>query len=265
MCERDCLNVIGLSEEIITKLVNNGFISNMADVFKLKTHPEIANLENFGVKSYKKLIESVETARNTDFVSFVHAMGIPNIGKGQAKLLKKYLDRNYDELVNKYVEKYSPNENHDYDLISLIYLMELDDFDWTTIDGFGPTIAKSLSNWITIYLMADPEIHDSTSNCEVINLLHELTFNDKKPEKTSSATLLTGKTFVITGDVHIFKNRTELQTKIEELGGKASSSVSSKTNYLINNDIESDSSKNKKAKELGIPIISEDDFLIMIN
>ena len=265
MCERDCLNVIGLSEEIITKLVNNGFISNMADVFKLKTHPEIANLENFGVKSYKKLIESVETARNTDFVSFVHAMGIPNIGKGQAKLLKKYLDRNYDELVNKYVEKYSPNENHDYDLISLIYLMELDDFDWTTIDGFGPTIAKSLSNWITIYLMADPEIHDSTSNCEVINLLHELTFNDKKPEKTSSATLLTGKTFVITGDVHIFKNRTELQTKIEELGGKASSSVSSKTNYLINNDIESNSSKNKKAKELGIPIISEDDFLIMIN
>ena len=141
--------------------------------------------------------------------------------------------------------------------------MELDDFDWTTIDGFGPTIAKSLSNWITIYLMADPEIHDSTSNCEVINLLHELTFNDKKPEKTSSATLLTGKTFVITGDVHIFKNRTELQTKIEKLGGKASSSVSSKTNYLINNDIESNSSKNKKAKELGIPIISEDDFVKM--
>lgn len=265
MCERDCLNVVGLSEEIITKLVNNGFISNMADVFKLKTHPEIANLENFGVKSYKKLIESVEKAKNTDFVSFIHAMGIPNIGKGQAKLLKKYLDKNYDELVNKYVEKYFPDENHDCDLIALIRSMELDDFDWTTIDGFGSIIAKSLSNWITIYLLAAPETHDSTSNCEVINLLHELTFNDKKPEKTSNATLLAGKTFVITGDVHIFKNRAELQMKIEELGGKTSSSVSSKTNYLINNDIESNSSKNKKAKELGIPIISEDDFLIMIN
>lgn len=265
MCERDCLNVVGLSEEIITKLVNKGFISNMTDVFKLKTHPEIANLENFGVKSYKKLIESVEKARNTDFVSFIHAMGISNIGKGQANLLKKYLDRNYDELVNKYVEKYFPDENHDYDLITLIRSMELDDFDWTTIDGFGSTIAKSLSNWITICLIAAPETHDSTSNCEVINLLHELTFNDKKPEKTSNATLLAGKTFVITGDVYIFKNRAELQTKIEELGGKTSSSVSSKTNYLINNDIESNSSKNKKAKELGIPIISEDDFLIMIN
>ena len=263
MCERDCLNIVGLSEEIITKLVDNGFVTQMADIFTLDLHPEIAKLEGFGEKSYKNLLDATNKARYTDFVSFIHAMGIPNVGKGQAKLLKKYLDNNYDTLITEYF----PESANSYDLIGLITIMQFHGFDWSSIEGFGPIIADSLMGWITNNLVDVRLLHltdESDPACEVSNLLKILTFIDEKPVKNESSIDLTGKIFVITGDVHIFKNRTELQEKIESLGGKASSSVSSKTSYLINNDINSTSGKNKKAKELGIPIISEEDFQKMI-
>ena len=249
LVERDCLNIAGLSEETLSKFIDEGYLVQFADLYHLDRYEyQITHLEGFGKKSYDKIISAIEESRKCDFVSFIHACGIPHIGKGQAKLLKAHLDTVYDESL-------LPSD-HDgsYDLIGMMVCLNETGYDWTNIEGFGDVIAKSLSDWIYEWFYE--------GNSEIKDLLAELSFIDKKPEVTASS--LAGLTFVITGSVNHFKNRDELQEKIESLGGKCAGSVSAKTSYLINNDVTSTSGKNKKAKELGIPIISEEDFLQML-
>ena len=153
-------------------------------------------------------------------------------------------------------------------MIGLLYLLRVNhDYDFRIIDGFGDVINTSLCDWIDTNLVnvTGNEIANGENKAWLIYLSDELTFTDEKPATTDIASLnIAGKTFVITGSVNHFKNRDELKEKIESLGGKTSGSVSKNTDYLINNDVTSTSGKNKKAKDLNIPIISEDDFLKMI-
>ena len=249
LVERDCLNISGLSEETISKFISEGYLIQFADLYHLDRYEyQITNLEGFGKKSYDKLILAINESRKCDFVSFIHACGISHIGKGQAKLLKAHLESVYDESL------FPSGHDGSYDLIGMMVCLNDTGYDWTNIEGFGDVIAKSLSDWISEWFYE--------GNTEIQDLLAELSFTDKKPEATSSN--LAGLTFVVTGSVNHFKNRNELQEKIESLGGKCAGSVSAKTSYLINNDVASTSGKNKKAKELGIPIISEEEFLAMI-
>lgn len=269
---RDCMNIVGLSSEKIAFLIENGYIKNRADIF---VQANVANdvgveaivnangkrlvdEEGWGVTSVKNLVEAVIKAEKTDFVSFVHSLGIPNVGKGQAKLLRNYIEDNVKELCPDF------NYNNQYPIYSILTDMFDKEFDFTRIEGFGEVINKSL------YEFRDKYVGTSTKppkSCEVEGIYDRLDFSgDLLKDKSvgRDGVDLTGKTFVVTGDVHIFKNRNELTAKIEELGGKCSGSVSAKTSYLINNDVNSTSGKNQKAKQLGIPIISEDDFVAMI-
>ena len=239
-CDRDCMNIEGMSEATIERFVEKGFIKEYADIFKLdRFRSEIIAMEGFGQKSYENLIVATEKARITDFVSFIHALGIPNIGKGQAKLF---------------------NKEYKGDIIEFFKDVQARKF-FQYIDGIGEVIEDNLWRWGNDYLrfIVLPNVK---YNDEIKNLMPLLIF--KKEEESRAEKVLDGLTFVITGDVHHFKNRAELQAKIEELGGKATGSVTGKTSYLINNDVSSTSGKNKKAKELGIPIISEEEFLNMI-
>lgn len=254
---RDCMNILGMSDETISKLVNEGIIREYKDFFRLERHPEIANMEGFGKRSYEKMLEASGKASKTDFVSFIHALGIPNIGKGQAKLLKNYIEANMGELCPDY------NESNPTPYYSILIDMFDKNFDFTKISGFGEVINRSLYEFRDKYVGTS---YKPPKSYEVQHLYDYLGFTDKYETKSKEegGVSLEGKTFVVTGDVHIFKNRNELAAKIEELGGKCSGSVSSKTSYLINNDVNSTSGKNKKAKDLGIPIISEEDFVKMI-
>lgn len=244
-CERDCMNITGLSEATITKFVEKGWIQEFADIYHLNKHKdEIVNTDGFGSKSYENLIKAIETSRKTSFIPFIHALGIPNIGEGQAKLFAKA----YNSDIPAFFHDIAAHK------------------DFTHIDGIGPVLNNSLHTWGNTYLsyLLSSEPDTSTTNDkEICNLIQELTFDIPEAQNINEQTL-TGITFVITGDVHHFKNRNEMKTEIEKRGGKVSSSVSSKTNYLINNNITSTSGKNKKAKDLGIPIISEDDFIKML-
>lgn len=245
--ERDCMNIKGLSEATLQKFLDSGFLHEFADLYHLDRYKDqIVPMEGFGQKSYDNLIASVEKSRRSSFVPFIHSLGIPNIGKGQAKLF----DKEYNGDVEKFfVDVY---QRHDF----------------THIEGIGDVLNDNLWKWGNEYLRYIP-FEDSLNkvspplNLEVYNLLKEVDI--QIPEKASTgASSLAGKTFVITGKLKHFANRDALVAKIEGLGGKTSGSVSKNTSYLINNDVESTSGKNKKAKELGVPVISEDEFLEMI-
>lgn len=245
--ERDCMNIKGLSEATLQKFIERGFIREFADLYHLDRYKEqIVEMEGFGQKSYDKLIAAVEASRKVTFVPFIHALGIPNIGKGQAKLFNK----EYSGDVKKF------------------FLDVFQRHDFTHIEGIGEVLNDNLWRWGNEYLRYIPFEDYSNRiwpllNLEIYNLLKEVEI--QVPEKVSTAAVsLNGKTFVITGKLNHFVNRDALVAKIEELGGKSSGSVSKNTSYLINNDVESTSGKNKKAKELGIPIISEEEFLDMI-
>lgn len=250
-CERDCMDIVGLSEKTLEKFIEKGFIEQLADLYRLDTFEhDIAAMDGFGQKSYDNIWKSIQRSRKTTFVPFIHALGIPMVGKGQAKLF----DKAYKGDVRKFF-------NDVYNRKS-----------FTNIDGIGEKIEFSLWDWGSKYLGWIPfeknlldEMWRISNNPEVYDLLKWI--DVEVPAETDIPTgkdILSGKTFVITGSVNHFKNRAELQAKIEELGGKATGSVTGKTSYLINNDVESTSGKNKKAKELGVPIISEDEFLEMI-
>ncbi len=246
--ERDCMNIKGLSEATLQKFIERGFIREFADLYHLDRYKEqIVEMEGFGQKSYDKLIAAVEASRKVTFVPFIHALGIPNIGKGQAKLFNK----EYSGDVKKF------------------FLDVFQRHDFTHIEGIGEVLNDNLWRWGNEYLRYIPFEDYSNRiwpllNLEIYNLLKEVEI--QVPEKVSTAAVsLNGKTFVITGKLNHFVNRDALVAKIEELGGKSSGSVSKNTSYLINNDVESTSGKNKKAKELNVPIISEDDFLKMFN
>ena len=222
---RDALNIEGLSEATLEKFIARGFIHEFADIFRLsRFREEIVELEGFGEKSYENLISSVEKARKTTLARVIYSLGIPNIGLSGAKLICRQLD---DE-----VER----------------LLAASEEELAAIDGVGPVIAASFTGYF-----ADPEKRE-----RFFRLLSELTL---EKEETAAVQDLKGKVFVVTGSLTHFSNRAELKELIEKRGGKVTGSVTGKTDYLINNDTESSSSKNKKARELGIPVISEEEFL----
>lgn len=226
---RDAMNIEGLSEATLEKFIARGFIHEFADLFKLERFKdEIKEMEGFGEKSCKNLLASVEKARNTTLSRFIYALGIQNIGVANAKMLAK---------------------QYDYDLTKL---QEASAEELSAIDGIGEVIAGAIEEYFS-----------NEKNQRVIaNLLEEVAL--EKPKEDLNARIFEGINFVITGSVEHFANRNEVKAAIEARGGKVTGSVTGKTNYLINNDTSSGSSKNKKAKELGIPIISEEDFLKML-
>ena len=226
---RDAMNMEGLSEATLEKFIAKGFIHEFADLFKLERFAEeIKEMEGFGEKSCKNLLASADKARITTLPRLIYALGIQNIGVANAKMLAKQYRYNIEDLQKASVEELSE------------------------IDGIGEVIAKSIAEYFA-----------EAKNQQIIaNLLAEVTV--EKPEENTDAQIFEGMNFVITGSVEHFANRNEVKAVIEAKGGKVTGSVTGKTNYLINNDTTSNSSKNKKAKELNIPIISEEDFLKML-
>lgn len=279
--DRDCMNIMGLSKKKIEDLIKLNAIKNIRDLYYLVNNYEnnnhdillqyggdefyLSEVDGWGEKAVENLVTAIDKSRKCDFISFMHSMGIPNFGKGQAKLLKKHLDEIWPEYEEEMERELSADGA--YDLMGLLYLLRVNhDYDFRVVDGFGEVINDSLCEWIDTYLVdvSAEDIGNDNEPAWVINLLEELSFTDEKPVEKKLTSSIAGKTFVVTGDVHIFKNRKELQEKIESLGGKCTGSVSQKTDYLINNDVNSTSGKNQKAKELGIKIISENDFLEMV-
>ncbi len=246
------MNIEGLSEKTILTLMEKGFLTELSDLYKLKDKPEIADLEGFGEKSFKNLIDAIEKSKFTDTEHFLYACGIENIGRGQLKDILGFVKEHYDTDLNKY-----HNPDGSYDLIGTLMLMQNDNFDFTKIDGIGEVLAKNFSDFIEKEFSIPYEMGMSG---KFADCLPYTTFTDKKLEQNKDLPL-SGKTFVITGSLENFNNRDEMISYIESLGGKVSGSVSKNTDYLINNDVESTSGKNKKAKDLGIPVISENDFL----
>ena len=225
---RDALNVEGLSEATLEKLIAEGMLKDRSGLFELSQYQErIESMEGFGKKSFQKLMQSLEKARHTTMSRLVYALGIPNVGVANAKLLAGHFEEKISDLAKAGEEELS------------------------SIDTIGPVIAKSITGWF-----ADPKNTE-----ELARILKYLTIEEAQPKAGDS---LAGKTFVITGSLTHFQNRSELVAMIEENGGKTASSVSAKTSFLINNDLNSTSGKNKKAKELGIPIVSEEMFLAML-
>lgn len=226
---RDALNIDGLSEATLEKFIAKGFIHKYSDMFHLEQYKdEITQMEGFGEKSYQNLQNSIEKARETTLPKFIYSLGIAGIGLANAKVICK--------------------EFH-YDLEKMMAVTEE---ELNTIDGIGPVLAKAFVSYFA----------DETHVAEVRRLVAELDIAVE--DGPSGEQIFEGMSFVITGNVEHFANRNEVKDVIESKGGKVTGSVTSKTNYLINNDINSTSSKNKKAKELGIPIITETDFLGML-
>lgn len=254
-CSREGLDIEGWSEETIKKLHAVHIINEFKDIFLLKDNPAMSFMPGFGKKSWMNLCESAEKARKTTFVKFVSALSIPNVGKGQAKILKKFIDDNYEELSDRY-------QISEYDPFRVLVEMGLHLFDFTQIKGVGPKLTADLITFMHHNFGAKESPYK--------RLMKYITFIDLAPISNDFMnppmnSKVAGKTFCITGKLIHHANREELVTEIENNGGKWIDSVSSKTDYLINNDTESTSGKNKKAKELGIPIISEESFLNMIN
>ncbi|WP_304507270.1 NAD-dependent DNA ligase LigA [Anaerotignum sp.] len=224
---RDAMNMEGLSEETIKKFLEKGFIEQYPDIFCLgKYKEEIENMDGFGEKSYQNLIHSVEKARNVELPNFIYALGINQVGLRNAKLLC---------------------EKFEYDLERI---KEATEDELQEIDGFGAIIAHSISQYFQV-----------KEHIALLNQVLEFLFFKIPVFREERDSLVKGLTFVVTGDLSAFPNRKALAASIEARGGKVTGSVTKKTDYLINNDVYSSSSKNGKAKELDIPIISEADFI----
>lgn len=252
-CERDCMDIQGMSEETVKKLVEAGFIKEYCDLFTLDQKPGIAFLPGFGKQSWNKLCAAAEKAKTTDFVKFFTALGIPDIGKGQIKALKKYLNTHYEDIANDV--HVDPNG---YNLGGLLSAMGRADYPFEKIDGFGEILATNLRKWLK------EKFNFADTWTPEVNVYGYLTFTDK-PESLVADSKISGKSFCITGKLAHYPNRQALVAEIEAHGGKWVDSVSSKTDFLINNDTESTTGKNKKAKELNIPVISEETFIEMLN
>lgn len=223
---RDAMNIEGLSEATLEKMIAKGYIHTFADIFHLDAHrDDIIAMEGFGEKSYMNLIQSIEKAKDTTLPRLIYSLGIPNIGVANAKLICRHFA---------------------YDIEAI---RTADTEELASIEGLGEVIAASVRNYF-----------DDKVNAEALDaLLREVQI--AAAEEQSEEQTLSGKTFVITGSVEHFANRNELKAFIEARGGKVTGSVTKKTDYLINNDTESSSTKNKKARELAVPILSEEDFL----
>lgn len=226
---RDALNIAGLSEATLEKFIGVGMIHEYADIFHLDRHQEeIVEMDGFGQKSYDNLIAAAEKASHTTLPRMVYGLGVAGIGLANAKMICRHFKNDFEAMRHATVEE----------------LVE--------IDGIGEVLAQA---WTAFF-------SDGKNNAIVDHLLAELTFEAGDEESSEDADeAFAGMNFVITGSLEHFKNRKELQELIERRGGKVTGSVTSKTNYLINNDVASSSSKNKKARELGVPILSEEEFL----
>lgn len=228
MASRDALNIDGLSESTLEKFLSKGFIKNDSDIFKLDRYKdEIVNMEGFGKRSYEKLMAALEEAKHTNVARFLYSLGINGIGSANAKMIAKYFDNDIDKIITAGKDE----------------LLE--------IEGIGEVLANSIVDFFK-----------DSKNIENVKSLREVLIFEA--EESTGSDSFAGKVFVITGSLEHFTNRNELKELIEKNGGKVSGSVSSKTNFLINNDTASNSSKNKKAKELGVEIISEEDFLKLL-
>ena len=224
---RDAMNIDGLSEATLEKFILKGFIKDFGDIFEIgKFREEIVEMDGFGEKSFDNLMASLEKARHTTLPRLLYSLGIANIGLANAKMICKEFHYDLEKMVQATAEEIS------------------------SIEGIGPVIAKTYTEYFS----------DEENMRKFRHLLSHLELEEVKQE---SRLTLDGKQFVITGSVNHFANRAELKEYIEQRGGKVTGSVTSKTDYLINNDVTSNSSKNKKARELEIPILSEEDFLHM--
>lgn len=229
---RNKMNIDGLSEETLSKFIGRGWLTCFSDIYRLKDYYiHMINMSGFGRKSIDKLLDSIEKSRNVELNRFIAALSIPGVGDSTAKDISKHCEYDFDTFVMRLIDKYN----------------------WSVIDGIGEKTSQQINEWI-----------DDKSNREDFRRLLEFIIPINPNEDDNADQSLAGKNFVVTGDVHQFKNRKELQQFIESKGGKVTGSVTSKTNWLINNDVESTSSKNKKARELGVPIISEETFLEMV-
>lgn len=226
---RDAMNIDGMSEATIEKFISKGFLHELADLFKLNRYKdEIISMDGFGEKSYEKLVKAAETAKITTTAKFIYSLGIANIGLSNAKMVCKAFSNDFEKIRHASIDE----------------LVE--------IDGVGEIIAESFVKFFA----------NENNNHMVDDLLDIVTLED---EENDNANDMDGMNFVITGSVNHFSNRSEVKELIEGRGGKVTGSVTSKTKYLINNDSTSNSSKNKKAKELGVQIITEDEFIDMFS
>ncbi|MCR5357423.1 MAG: NAD-dependent DNA ligase LigA [Lachnospiraceae bacterium] len=226
---RDAMKIDGFSEATLEKFIAEGYIHEFADVFRLSRYKDkLCKLDGFGEKSYDNLIKSIDAARTVQLPKLIYSLGILNVGLSNAKIICREFDYDIEKLRHATVEELSG------------------------IDKVGEVIAKSFVDYFA----------DESHNRELDELLKELTIEIPKLDSSNEA--INGKTFVITGSLEHFENRNALKELIESKGGKVSGSVSANTDYLINNDITSNSSKNKKAKELDIPIINEEGFMNLL-
>ena len=224
---RDAMNIDGLSEATLEKFIARGFIHNFGDIYEINRYrDEIINMDGFGQKSFDNLLESLEKSRDTTLAKVIYSLGIANIGLANAKVICRHFDDDLEAIRHADLEEIS------------------------AIDGIGPVIAGNLVDYF----------QKEENNQKLDQLLCHLRI--QKEEKTGEQ-IFAGMNFVITGSLNHFSNRSEAKNLIESLGGKVTGSVTKKTAYLINNDQTSGSSKNKKARELGVPILSEEDFLAL--
>ena len=222
---RDAMNMEGISENTLEKLLATGILSDFTDLYKLSDHKDvIVALEGFGEKSYEKMIDSIEASRNTTLPRVLYALGIPGIGVANAKVICRHFE-------------YNPE-----------YIINADADELSEVEGIGEILAKGIVDYFSLE-------KNKKLFCDI---LKELRLEEVKVDRSND--MVNGRSFVITGSLNTYANRDELKAKIESLGGKVTGSVSAKCECLINNDVASASSKNKKAKELGVRIISEEDF-----
>ena len=230
---KSALNISGLSESTLDRLIKFGWVTSIKDIYHLSDYKKhMIVLDGFGKKSIEKLLNSIEESRNTNLERFLYALSIPLLGKSASKMIAEAVNRDFDTFIDEMTIKGAEYFRY--------------------LPGIGDTLINSLNTyWKSHY-------------SEIIQLANEFTFEKPKIVLDEIPNTLQGKTFVVTGSVNHYKNRDELKADIVVHGGTVVGSVSSKTSYLINNDINSTSSKNQKAKSLNIPIISEEEFLQMI-
>ena len=231
-CSKNAINIEGMSEATLQFLIDKGWVESFKDIYKLDYHRQNwKEYDGFGNRSVDKLLDAIENSRKTTLDKFIYALSIPQIGRSTSKDISKYCNNSIDEFA---------------------FIMENTSLEFAAIDGVGVSATTSLDDWWNI------------NRDMFYELAEEFVFLGKK-ENGNISVDLSGKVFVITGSLTHYKNRDELVSIIESMGGKVSGSVSAKTSYLINNDTQSSSSKNQKAKQLNIPIISEEDFINMIS
>lgn len=232
---KNAMNIDGLSESTLEKFISLGYIESFIDIYELNAgfYDDIIKVEGFGKKSADKLINAIEISRNTTLDRFIYALSIPLIGRTASKTVSNYFNGDYDKFIDAWKRGFG--------------------FNWKLLDDFGETMHYSM---VTYFM--------DKRNMDMVEEL-ALYMKFKKKEKVDSDIDLSNKVFVITGSLNTFENRDAAKDKIESLGGKVSGSVSKNTSYLVNNDITSTSGKNKKAKELGVPIITEEDLIKMLH